>query len=406
MDEMLLLLGLLAFAYIGNALISPGKMGTTGLPSGAQFMGLGFLLGPHALGVVPSDAADSFRPLAIAASAWLALVLGTAYGFAGNRRLSPRAFILGFGFSALSAAAIGFCVYFTAKLIAHMSERDARLLAIALGLAGCETSRQSVRWAVERGAKSSTLLHLLEELADTYEIVPLVGLAFLFAMAPEPTPNIPTSVWAWVGLPLLLGMVLGLTSALLLSALSDVKDSWSVLLGAALLGTGIAWRLALSPVTGLFSMGVCLSLASRHASSLRKLLAATETGVLLPMLLLAGALLRLPSQPEPLWIVGVAVLGRLLTRFILGYVTSSVAKAGPSRSAAYGLSLCCTGTINALLALSFALRFPGPVGDLVLAAAAVGGIGGDLIGAFGLRQALIVQDLEPAPAALSTRVST
>src|SRR5262245_15124360 len=144
MHEMLLLLGLLAFAYVGNALIAPGQARTPGLPSGAQFVGLGFLLGPHALGVVPSDAADSFRPLAIVAASWLALVLGTAYGYAGDRLLSPRAFFLGFGFSAISAAAIGACVYAAAKWLAHMPESDSRLLALATGLAGCETSRQSV----------------------------------------------------------------------------------------------------------------------------------------------------------------------------------------------------------------------------------------------------------------------
>ena len=399
MDEMLLLLGLLAFAYIGNALIAPGQATTPGLPSGAQLMGLGFLLGPHALGAVPSDAAESFRPLAIAATAWLALVLGTAYGYADNRRLSLRAFVLGFVFSALSACAIGGCVYFTAKLVAHWSESDSRLLALALGLAGCETSRQGVRWAVDRGARPSTLLHLLEELADTYEIVPLVGLSFLFAMAPAPVQHIPTTMWAWIGLPLLLGVVLGLTSALLLSGLADATDAWSVLLGAALLGTGIAWRLGLSPVTGLFVMGVCLSLASRRAAELRQLLERSEAGVLLPLLLLAGALLRLPSQEEPLWIVGAAVAARVLARWLLGFVTARIARAPVGRSAAYGLAMSCTGTINALLALSFALRFPGAVGDLVLTTAAVSGITGDLVGAFGLRQALCGPELGAAPAA-------
>jgi hypothetical protein len=394
MDEMLLLLALLAFAYVGNALIAPGQV-TPGLPSGAQFMGLGFLLGPHALGVVPSNAAESFRPLAIAASAWLALVLGIAYGYEGDRRLSPRAFLLGFGFSALSAGAIGSCVYFTAKWLAHMPEQDCQLLALATGLAGCETSRQSVRWAAERGAQSGRLMLLLEELADTYEIVPLVGLAFLFAMAPAPVQLIASSFVGFIGLPLLLGVVLGLTSALLLSGLGDASDSWSVLLGAALLGAGIAWRLGFSPVTGLFVMGVCLSLASRHASQLRLVLSRSEPGVLLPMLLLAGALLRLPSQTEPLWVVSAAVGSRLAVRSVLGFVTGSVARVGTRRSMAFGLSLCCTGTINALLALSFALRFPGLVGDMVLATAAIGGIVGDVLGAVGLRQALIVAEPRP-----------
>ncbi|HET8937695.1 MAG TPA: hypothetical protein VFN67_29830 [Polyangiales bacterium] len=394
MNEMLLLLGLLAFAYIGNALIAPGQARTPGLPSGAQFMGLGFLLGPHALGVVPSDAAESFRPLAIAATSWLALVLGTAYGYAGDRRVSARAFFLGFAFSAISAAAIGVCVYATAKWLTHMPESDCRLLALAIGLAGCETSRQSVRWAVERGAKPGRLLHLLEELADTYEVVPLVGLSFLFAMAPEPTAAPTLSFWGWIGLPVLLGIVLGSTSALLLSNFTQAKDTWGALLGAALLGTGVAWRLGLSPVTGLFVMGVCLSLASRHASQLRLLLCSSEPGVLLPMLLLAGALLRLPSQSGPLWVVAAAVGGRLITRWALGFVTASVARSGLQLSNRFGLALCCTGTINALLALSFALRFPGTVGDMVLATAAIGGITGDLVGAIGLRQALVTSEPE------------
>ena len=392
MNEMLLLLGLLAFAYVGNALIAPGQARTPGLPSGAQFIGLGFLLGPHALGVVPSDAADSFRPLAIAATSWLALILGTAYGYAGDRRLSPRAFFLGFGFSAISAAAIGGCVYTTAKWLAHMPESDCRLLALATGLAGCETSRQSVRWALDRGAKPGRLLHLLEELADTYEVVPLVGLAFLFAMAPAPQGSLALPFWGWIGLPVLLGVILGSTSALLLSSFTQANETWGALLGAALLGTGVAWRLGLSPVTGLFVMGVCLSLASRHASRLRVLLSSSEPGVLLPMLLLAGALLQLPSGSGPLWVVAAAVGGRLFTRWGLGFVTGSIARSGSELSHRFGWSLCCTGTINALLALSFALRFPGTVGDIVLATAAVGGITGDLIGAVGLRQALVTSE--------------
>jgi Kef-type K+ transport system membrane component KefB len=180
----------------------------------------------------------------------------------------------------------------------------------------------------------------------------------------------------------------------LLSNFTQAKDTWGALLGAALLGTGVAWRLGLSPVTGLFVMGVCLSLASRHASQLRLLLCSSEPGVLLPMLLLAGALLRLPSQSGPLWVVAAAVGGRLITRWALGFVTASVARSGLQLSNRFGLALCCTGTINALLALSFALRFPGTVGDMVLATAAIGGITGDLVGAIGLRQALVTSEPE------------
>ena len=394
---MLLLLGLLVFSYLGGALVAPGQATSIGLPSGSHFIVLGFLLGPDALGVVPSDAAASFRPLAIVATAWLALVLGVEYGHAGDRRLSPRAFLLGATVGLISAAVIAVPVYFAALYLAQLRSDDARLLALGIGLAGCETARQSVRFVVDRGAEPGRLLRLLEELADTDEVVPLLGLGCLFAFAPTPLAGLQVTYGGWLVLTVLLGLVLGLTSALLASGFAAAEDTWSVLLGAALLGTGIAWRLSLSPLSASFLMGVCLGLGSRHGAELRPLLARTEPGVLLPTLLLAGGLLRLPMASGPLWVMGIALVARVAARCALGYTLARVARSAPERRLPFGLSLCCTGSASVLLSLSFALRFPGMIGDLVLSAAAVSGVAGDLLGTIGLRQAFVTRESQVPP---------
>jgi hypothetical protein len=57
--------------------------------------------------------------------------------------------------------------------------------------------------------------------------------------------------------------------------------------------------------------------------------------------------------------------------------------------------------VSVIFSLCFALRFPGPVGDLVLSAAVVSGIAGDLLGTLGLRQAFVVRDSLPPPCAVS-----
>src|SRR5215468_7052196 len=119
---MALLIGLLVLSYVGSALLAPEARAAVGLPSGSHFMVLGFLLGPHALGLVPSDAAVSFGPLAVVASAWIALVLGVTYGYEGNRRLSLRAFVVGFGVALASAALIGLAVYALALWAIGMPE--------------------------------------------------------------------------------------------------------------------------------------------------------------------------------------------------------------------------------------------------------------------------------------------
>jgi Kef-type K+ transport system membrane component KefB len=399
-DEMALLLGLLVFSYVGSALLAPEARAAMGLPSGSHFMVLGFLLGPHALGLVPSDAATSFGPLAIVASAWIALVLGTAYGYEGNRRLSARAFLVGFSVALSSAALIALMVYVIAAWALGMPEADARVVASGIGLAGCESARQGVRWVVERGASPGPLLSLLEEVADTDEIVPLLGLAALFAGVPSPLAQAPISYEGWLLVTLGLGLVLGLTSIMLLSGLRAASDAWSVLLGAALLGTGIAWRLSLSPLTTLFVMGVCVSLGSRHAAELRPLLARTEPGVLLPALLLAGALVRLPSSQDALWIIAAAVASRIVVRVLLGYLLARVANAAPRQRWPFGLGLSCTGTVSVLVGLTYAFRFPGALGELVLTVAAISGVLGDLLGSSALRVALAPPPI-PEPASAS-----
>jgi hypothetical protein len=400
---MALLLALLVVSYVGSLLLSPAAL-RYGMPAGSQWLVLGFILGPHVLQLVPRGAIASFRPLAVVATAWVALVLGAEYGYAGKRLLSPRAFVLGFLTALVSAGLVALAVYAVAVYVTGMAPEQARVVAAGLGLACCETARHAVRWVVERGAPSTRLLTLLEEITDTDEIVPLLGLAFLFAGVPASLALVPISYAGWLGVTLLLGVVLGLTATLLLSGLTEAAESWGVLLGAALLGTGIAWRLSISPLTALFVMGICLSAGSRHGAALRPLLARTEPAVLLPTLLLCGVLLRFEGGATLWWILAATLLARTLVRGALGYLLALATHAQPAQRLPLGLGLSCTGAVSILVGLTFAFRFPGVVGEIVLTVAACSAVLGDLLGPFGLRRALVpnlVPDDEPIAA--STR---
>jgi hypothetical protein len=400
-NEMALLLGLLVVSYVGSLLLSSGTRGGFGSPAGSQWLVLGFVLGPHVLAVAPRGAITSFGPLALVATAWVALVLGTEYGHSGNRRLSPRAFVVGLITALISASLIGGAVYAVALWIVRMSEPDARVIAIGLGLAGSETARHAVRWVVEQGAVRGALLTLLEEISETDEVVPMLGLAFLFAGVPSDVALVPITFGGWLAVTLLLGLVLGLTATLLLAGLTAAAEAWSVLLGAVLLGTGIAWRLSISPLSALFVMGICISLASRHASELRPLLARTEAAVLLPTLLLAGASLRFEASAGLWWILGVTLLARTLVRGCIGYTLAFATGARPAQRLPLGLGMSCTGAATLLVGLTFAFRFPGSIGNLVLTVAACSAVVGDLLGPAGLRYALLpaseVAEQEVAP---------
>ena len=70
------LLGLLVIAYIGSILVSGRTIRGFGLPSGAEYLVLGVVLGPHALGVVQRSAVTSFAPILVVGISWVGLLAG------------------------------------------------------------------------------------------------------------------------------------------------------------------------------------------------------------------------------------------------------------------------------------------------------------------------------------------
>jgi hypothetical protein len=184
---------------------------------------------------------------------------------------------------------------------------------------------------------------------------------------------------------------------MLISSMSDPADAWSVLLGAALLGTGIAWRLDVSPLTVMFVMGIVLSLVSRHAQELRSMLARTESPVLLPTLLLGGALIRFDLYGVG-WLIGAALLARTLVRWLLGYILAWTGSLAGRERGLLGLGMSSTGSVTMLVGMAFAFRFPGSVGDAVLVSAACMTALGEVLGPTGLRRALIPSEPPPPTA--------
>lgn len=396
MNAMALLLGLLVVAYLGSMLLSGRALRGYGLPSGTEWVVLGFVLGPYGFAAVASDAWTGFAPLAAVATAWLALAMGVEYGYAGEKRASLHGFALGISFAACTTAVVGCGVYAAAFYLARLSQHDALLVAAGLGLCSAETTRHVIRWVGEHGVQRSELLARIEEIADTDEVVPLLGLAVLFASLPS-SASVQLSFGIWIAVTAGLGLVLGTVCAMLIAGQPDGTDAWAVLLGAALLGTGIAWRLDISPLTVMFVMGIVLGVISRHARALREMLAKTEPPVLLPTLLLGGALVRFEA-PGLGWIIPSALVARTLIRLLLGYFLGWSNALTHRQRTLLGLGMSSSGAVTMLIGLAFCFRFPGAIGNTVLSAAACMTAFGEFLGPAGLRRALSKSTPPPSAA--------
>jgi Kef-type K+ transport system membrane component KefB len=386
-----LLVGLLVLAYLGSFLVGGRTVRGVGLPSGLEYVALGFVLGPHVLDAIGADTLESFEPVVQVALGWLAFCIGLDFGFVGGKRVRAGSLAIGAVGSLLTGGAVAAAVWFTLRRFdSGLPPTERFLLSGGIGAACSETTRHAVRWVVERYDARGPLADRLDEAAHADDLFPLLAIAVLFALEPTRAVSVAVKVplrdWplATVGL----GLVLGGGAALLARSELRLEDTWGVLFGVDLIAIGAATRLGLSTLTASFFVGLAVSAFSHHRRELRAMVAPTERPVMLPALLLAGARIDFHVIAALPWVAGAAIGARLAAKVVTGWAIAAgsahARKAGPW----LGLSLLSSGALAVSIGLAFALRFPGSIGDTVLAVAVATVTVGEFIGPVRMRAAL------------------
>jgi hypothetical protein len=383
-DGIWLLLALLLLAYLGSNLVGGRAIRGFGLPSNAEYVMLGFAIGPHALNLVGRSLAHTFEPVVLVATGWLALVVAVSYTRVAERWIKPSRAIVGVLLGTLTCLAVSAAVYYAAPFFAEFAGFSR--LAVALGMGACAgaTTRHSVRWVVERHGARGPLSDFAADAARASAAVPPLALCALFAMAPGGAlPEVPEL--GRMGATLGFGAAIGLIAVLLLGRDFRRDESWGVLLGTGLLVAGAADRAGLSLLGAMFAMGLVLA-ASRHRLEIKAMLMPTEKPVLLPVALLAGAYLNLKLPTGVFLLVALAVAAKIAVRMLLGACLG----AGPARGTGidFGLSMLASGGFSIAAALAVSTRVPGVASDAVLLFAVVSTILGEILGPAALRRSL------------------
>jgi hypothetical protein len=381
------LLGLLVLSYLGSILVGGRAIRGFGLASGAEYLVLGFVLGPQVLSVVNHSLVEAFEPAVLVGVSWLGLVLGVSYLRVAHRRVPVPHMVLGVGLSAFTSAAVSAMVFFGATYFSPLPQSEVIALAATAGIICSETTRHSVRWVVERYGAKGPLADLAADTARASALFAAIALAVVCAWLPGAA--LPTFlVWQRVLVSLGLGVVLGCTAALLLGREFRRDESWGILLGTSLLGTGAAARLGLSPLSTTFAMGLTLALVSRHRDDIKAMVTPTEKPVLLPVLLLAGANVNVVLPMPLLVLVATALATKILARVTCGSLLSLTVKAVRGSGLEFGGSMLSCGALALAVALAFRIRHPGVVADTLLLLACVGVLFGEWLGPASLRRAL------------------
>ena len=145
MNAVVLLTGLLVLSYLGSFLFGGRTARGAGLPSGVEYVALGFVLGPRALDLVGGDTLESFEPVVQVALGWLAFGVGLDFGYAGDKRVRWGNLVVGTLGSVVTGGAVAAATWFTTfRLHADMTPTERLLLAGGIG-ASCADLRRCAR---------------------------------------------------------------------------------------------------------------------------------------------------------------------------------------------------------------------------------------------------------------------
>jgi hypothetical protein len=381
-------MGLLLLAYLGSFLVGGHTIRGFGLASGAEYVVLGFVLGPTVLGLVEKSMLATFDPIADVAVGWIALLIGFGFGVDGEQRARTGSMIGGTIVSLFTGAVLFAPLWFLTAKLTPLHGVDRILLVGGIAAACSETTRQSVRWVSERYEAKGPLVRLLGELSQSDDLAPIVAVAVLFALRTPAQLPWTMQPWGWTLVTLGFGVVMGALAALLLGRDFRRNESWGVLLGLSVMGIGITARLGLSSIGTMFAMGVTIALLSQHRTALREMVAPTDRRVLHPALLLAGAHVDPRAMGSIAFILLFTIAARMAAKALTGLMLGAVSPAARSAGPLLGLGLLSSGGLSMTIGLAFALQFPGAIGDTVLTTAAAVAVFGEFVGPIALRVAL------------------
>ncbi|MBL8716480.1 MAG: potassium transporter Kef [Myxococcales bacterium] len=400
MNTIVVLMALLLLSYLGSFLASGrGLRATAGLPSGSELIVLGIVAGPLVFGAVTRSSLESFDPLLYVATGWIALSIGLNYGHVDDRRVPLGRMVAGISLSLLCGGIVAAGVWLSIPFVVTMDATSRMLLAGGMGAACAETTRLAIQWVVERYDAKGPLTELLSDLSQSDEVVPIGVLALLYSLRPPAHATVHLPPLGWAGATVVVGVLLGIATAALLARDLRTGESWGTILGTSLMTIGLAARLDLAAITAMFSLGATIAVGSRHQRDIQQMVSTTERAVMMPALVLAGARID-PSNIGRLGLlIPVALLLRFGAKFAVGFALRSSQPVAKGAPALLGLGLVSSGGMTICIGLALALRFPGAVGDTVLATAVAVTLAGELAGPLALRRVLVStgEIVEPAP---------
>ena len=371
MSSGLILILIVAAAYLAARIAFRYLAQRFMITSGAEYLVLGILLGPHVSGLMSASVVDSFGPFMTLAIGWMGAVIGVQFFLPQMLRIRATFYQVAFLESLLSFAVIGAVLALTLAIIYDLPLAGTILPATALAAIGTASSLTGVALAARRASGQRALLRQLQVTTGMNAAIAITGFGLLLCIlhAAPPREIRPPTPTEWAVICVGIGALGGALFHLFLGRERNPDRLFIALTGAITLASGAAAYLRLSPLLPTMIIGAILVNTSRSREEVKTVLTSVQQPLYFILLIFAGAAWR-PTTARG-WVIPVAVffITRVLAKLGSARLSARLSGMLPSLGPDWGRALLGQGALAVAIALNYRIYDDSLLPNVVFTAA-------------------------------------
>ena len=399
----LVLILVVAVAYLATHLAFDWIARRFLIVSGAEYLLLGILLGPQVSGALSAEAIESFAPLTTLALGWIGAIVGVQFAIPALVHIRGRTYRLALLQSLVTVAFVAGLEVLALAWLFEGPYAVALPPGLALGAIAAASSPSAIEVASRR-LRHAPIVRQLQVATAIDALVAVLVLGLLLCLVHPPSPGLDRQLTAteWAVVSIGIGVVGGLLFHLFLGGERERDRLFIALAGALILVSGAASYLGLSPLLASLVMATTLANTSENRAEIARTLYGAERPFYFVLLVFAGASWR-PSL-QAWWVLPIVLFlaaryvgkvggARLATR-----LSGSLGELGPD----WGRALIGQGGLALALGLDYLPHAGALAPNIVFSAAVASVLLTDLSAARIVRS--VVLPLVPGGEALARRV--
>ncbi len=332
-----------------------------GYVGGAEYVIIGFLLGPHVAGLLNAQVLQELTPIVSLALGWLGMLLGTYFRLPTMALLDPAHVSIAFT-EAITTFLVALAALFPIfHYLVGYPWVEAAIPAVTLAAIATLGAPATIDAFSRRGLGTSPIFPVLQLVARIDALIGVVAFGLVLAIfhRGEVAATVrPPTATEWAVINIAVGVASGVLFHLFLGPregeTGDANDArlFVALAGAIVVASGAAYYLNLSPIYTNLILGFILANSGNAHRDVSRLLARTQRPVFLALLIFAGAAWS-PGDIQ-LWFIAPAFIAiRLVARYLGGRVGGATGVPAHLRTPQLGRALLAHGGFAVAIALNY-----------------------------------------------------